>query len=219
MDGHCILLDRADAHFDSRRREQQAFADRNGSGEHGADHDRVALWDRECAVDDETKAAAVGVPAPVTLRRRGQCRAERIDVLARPGRHGKRRNAGEPRRREQRLHVGAHLQDALHADTIALHDHGKPAAHLQQVDDVQMLDRLRHHAVVGRDDEDHEVDARRRPACCARNVRDPVHRQSRSSRRGFRRRRMGSSKRIPDRSKCRAAFPRTADRCRRRSAP
>ena len=50
-------------------------------------------------------------------------------------------------------------RDARGVGEVGLGDHEDAAARAEQMQDVEMLLGLRHHAVVGRDGEQHEVDA------------------------------------------------------------
>ena len=89
-----------------------------------------------------------------------------------------------------------------------------PAAHAECLEHAQVLAGLRHHAVVGRDDEQEEVDAggardhRPHEPLVARHVDDAHAPPARA----------GRAARSPARSRCRARAPGGAGRCRRRSA-
>ena len=77
---------------------------------------------------------------------------------------GGRRNlengsAGEGSAVGKQFDLVAHVADAGGVGKIGLGDDEDAAARAEQMEDVEMLLGLRHHAVVGGDGEEHEVDA------------------------------------------------------------
>ncbi|MNC84609.1 hypothetical protein D3C83_01670 [compost metagenome] len=90
---------------------------------------------------------------------RGQPLLELVDSGAGHGGNGDHRNPGKPGRRQQGRDFRAHGFDALGGDAVGLGDHGDAAGDAEELEYVQVLDRLRHHAVVGRDHQQGEVDA------------------------------------------------------------
>ena len=69
------------------------------------------------------------------------------------------RRAGERGAVGEQLDLVAHLADARGVGEVGLGDDENSAAGAEQMEDVEMLLGLRHHAVVGRDGEQHQVDA------------------------------------------------------------
>ena len=63
--------------------------------------------------------------------------------------------------REQLLDVGAHELEPLLVGEVGLRERDDAALDAEQVDDREVLARLRHDAVVGGDHEQHDVDAGR----------------------------------------------------------
>ena len=150
-------------------------------------------------------------------RRRGRVErpAQLVEAGARARRGLDHRGACERRPREQLLDVGAGELRGLAVDEVALgqRDHGR--AHAEQLEDRDVLARLRHHAVVAGDDEQREVDAGRARDHGAHEALVPGHVDDRE--RAARRQREAAHSRA--RSRCRAPAPRAGGRCRRRSAP
>ena len=62
-------------------------------------------------------------------------------------------------RRQQRLKLGVQLFDARAVDQIDLGDDDGALAHAQQLQDLQMLDGLRHHPIVCGDHQHRKADA------------------------------------------------------------
>ena len=122
------------------------------------------------------------------------------------------RRARERRSRQQLLHVGARQLGALGVDEVALGQRDDGRAHAEQLEDRDVLARLRHHAVVAGDDDQREVDAGRAGDHGAHEALVPRHVDDRE--RAARTAAAGSRSRA--RSRCRAPAPRAAGRCRRR---
>ena len=80
-------------------------------------------------------------------------RAELLDPLAGDRRDRARRRALERGVDGEDLDLLAHLGEAWRVDEIRLGDDHDAALHAEQMQDVEMLFGLRHHAVVGGDDE------------------------------------------------------------------
>ncbi len=66
---------------------------------------------------------------------------------------------GEPGGGEQGFDVVANLPHARFIDAVDFRDHGGAARDVQQVENVEVLDGLRHHAVVGGHHQQREIDA------------------------------------------------------------
>ena len=64
-------------------------------------------------------------------------------------------------RRDRRAHVLLDEREPLVVDEIGLRERDDAAPHAEQLENREMLARLRHHAFVGGDDEQREIDSRR----------------------------------------------------------
>ena len=71
------------------------------------------------------------------------------------------RRARQSRAIGEQFDFVAHFSEARRIDEVGLGDEKDAAPDAEQMEDVQMLLALRHHAVVGRDGEQHQVDAMR----------------------------------------------------------
>ena len=142
------------------RQQRQAVAGADRAAPQRAGHDRAEPFHAEHAIDGQARRLRA---RPV--RDRGELAVELGEQLARPvaghGRELDDRGAGERRAGEQGLHVALRQVQPLALHQVALREHHDPARHAQQLDDREVLAGLRHHAFVGGDHEQHEVDAAR----------------------------------------------------------
>jgi hypothetical protein len=110
------------------------------------------------------------VPTPASEKQRSTARrkcpdaraagsAARVDALAGEARDRQQIGLAQRRRRQQRAHLLAHLGQALRRHQICLGQRHHAAAQAEQIEDGQVLARLRHRPVVGGHHEHHVVDA------------------------------------------------------------
>jgi hypothetical protein len=130
--------------------ERHAVVCQNRARQHGAGHHRAGTGQRERAVDGK----------PETFRGRAHAdRAERIEqqiaqeIHAVAGDGGDRKNVGAAKSRavQQLRDLGFDFRALRFIDQIGLGERDNAAGDAEQIDDGQMLARLRHDAVIGRD--------------------------------------------------------------------
>ena len=161
--GRAVLrVDRAHARRKPGRADRHAVADRDRAGQHGAGHDRAGAGKRERAIDREAEAAVAPRALPMLARGREQALAQRVDALAGDGRDRQDLGAGEAGAGAARARSRPRPRRAASGvDEIGLGQRDDAALDAEQVDDREMLARLRHDAVVGGDHQQHEIDAGR----------------------------------------------------------
>ena len=109
-------------------------------------------------------------------------RAQRRHAVAGNARQCKHGATGERRTTEQGLDVRPRCGHARRLHAVDLGERHRAALHTEQIDDLQVLARLRHHAVVRRHHQQHEVDAGRagehvvHEALVSRHVDEAEHR-------------------------------------------
>ncbi len=144
----------------ARRADEHAIADRNHARQNRAGDDGAGTRQREAAIDRQAKPVVRR-----TQRRLGrfaqQTRAQLAEPLARARRHGKNVGAGQRGRCERVADFGFDVAPPRLVDEIDFAQHDQAATYAQQIDDRQMLARLRHDAVVGGDDQQQKIDAAR----------------------------------------------------------
>ena len=100
--------------------------------------------------------------APATSLRRIDNRLPNfVDAQSRMGRNSDSRRIGQKRRRNQLGDFHFDQFQLLFVGQVALRDRDHAAPDAQQLQHGQVLARLRHHRIVGRDDQQRRVDARR----------------------------------------------------------
>ena len=156
--GVAVFLDAAHTHFDAARREHQFVAGSDCAVEDRAGDDGTAASHGENAVDCIAKIAPRVLAAAMFPRSSGQDFAQLVDAVAADCRHRQHFDPGERRGREQCAHLGGHFIDALRWHAVGLGDDGDAAFDRQEVDDIEMLDSLRHDAVIGSHDQHDEID-------------------------------------------------------------
>ena len=154
-----VRVDRAHAGVRASEQGAHFVAHRHLAAHRGAGHDQARAGDREAAVHREAEITA-GLPPARLVRGLLHEMKQRGDPFIRHRRHRKNRAAGEARRRQQRADFGAHLVDARARHAVDLGERDRPARYAEEVEDREVLAGLRHRAVVGGDDEEHEIDAR-----------------------------------------------------------
>jgi hypothetical protein len=95
----------------------------------------------------------------VRLRGGSKLAAKYVHPDAADSGYGKYRNRCQLGCREQAAHVGGDFGDALSGNAVSLRDNGDAARDIEQVYDMEMLDGLRHDAVIRRHDQHHVIDA------------------------------------------------------------
>ena len=154
-------LNAANARRVSAREDANALITIDAAGPDGArDHGARSL-DRERSIDGQAKQIIV---ARVAERRAPRLRARlRNSAMPRPvcadGRHDRR--VGKRTRRDRGAHILLDEREPLVVDQIGLRERDDAASYAEQLEDREVLSRLRHHAFVGGNDEQGEVDARR----------------------------------------------------------
>ena len=90
---------------------------------------------------------------------------------------------GETRLHQETAERGANLSDPIGVNEVALTQRDFAAFDSEQIDDLEMLPRLRHRRVIASNDQQHEVDAgRARYQAVDENARDRAHPQSQACR-------------------------------------
>ena len=95
------------------------------------------------------------------LRRRMQMLAQGFDPLPAHRGYREHRAAGKRGAGEQRCRSRSTSISARGVDAVGLGQRDRAACDAEQVEDAEVLARLRHHAVVGGDHQQREVDAGR----------------------------------------------------------
>jgi hypothetical protein len=150
----------AHAHCTAARRDDEPIADRDPPRGGGAGDDGADAGQREAAVHREAKVAALARRSRFGARL-GEVLRKRLHALAGDAGHRQHVGAGERGGREQRAHLGCGLRKALAGYQIGLGQRDDAAREAEQVEDGQVLARLRHRPVVGGNHEQHMVDAGR----------------------------------------------------------
>ena len=196
------------------RADGDAIADRDRARQHRAGDHRAGARQRERAIDREAEAAAARRARAASRARREQLLAQRVDAFAGHDRDRNDLGAGEPVAEQRVRDLGRRPRRAARPTRVGLGQRDDAARDAEQVDDREMLARLRHHAVVGRDHQQHEIDAGRArqhvvdEPLVARHVDEAEHRAVRRA----------ADRRSRDRSRCRAPSLPSGGRYRRRSA-
>ncbi|MDA1118323.1 MAG: hypothetical protein O2979_10050 [Proteobacteria bacterium] len=148
----------AHARAPARGQHLHVVAHRDGARERSAGDHQAKSVDDERPVHVHAKALRQAARRDVPGLR-GEPRAQRLHAGA--GRRGNREDLGaaEPSTGEQRLRFAAGLGDALGRYAVDLGEHREQPRRAKPVEDLEMLARLRHRAVVGRHHQQREVDA------------------------------------------------------------
>ncbi len=142
----------------AERGQQQPVAGGDAACVHRAGDDEPGSRQREGPVDRQAEAAAAAAIAGLGGGD-GKDRAQLVDPVAAMRGDGQHVDAGEGRVTEERMDLRGDGGDALGRRPVGLGEHGDAARDAQQVEDGEMLARLRHDPVVGSDDEHDEIDA------------------------------------------------------------
>ena len=158
--GRAVLgVDRTHAGGEAGRADGELIADRDTAREDRSGHDGAGPVQRERAIDREAKAP-VGPARRESLGGQGQMRVEVGDALAGHDRDRQDLRRCQRAAGERGADLGGDRLAPLGRGEIGLGQGDDAAVDPEQVDDRQMLARLRHDPVVGRDHEQHVVDAR-----------------------------------------------------------
>src|SRR3984885_2091270 len=151
-------LDRAYAYLVAGRQYAELVADADLSAHRSAGDDDAVALDDEGAIEWQAEDAG-GAAGLEAIELADYFGAQLLEAGA-----GGRRDlddgcAGEGGAVGQQFDFVAHVAEAGGVGEVGLGDHEDAATRAEQMEDVEMLLGLRHHAVVGRDGEEHEVDA------------------------------------------------------------
>ena len=128
-----------------------------GAHRSAGDDDAVSL-DDERAIERQPEDAG-GAARLEAVELTDDLVAQFVEAHASDRRDLDDRRAGERGAVGQQFDFVAHVADARGVGEVGLGDHEDAAAGAEQMQDVEMLLGLRHHAVVGRHGEQHEIDA------------------------------------------------------------
>ena len=152
-----VLLETPHSHLAPARDNLQLLANAERPVDQGAGHDCAKPADGENPIDRQPRAAQIG-PG----RRRVQQGVEPVwqEVEPRAGLGGDRHDLGSSERgaRETVRDFGADELQPVRLDQVGLGQHDESAGDLEEVNDLQVLNRLRPDALVGRDHEQHRVE-------------------------------------------------------------
>ena len=160
VSGPVLRMNAADANCFARGCKPQRVATGNATGEDRTRDDGAMAREREDAIDREPEQTVVAPCLPMDGRF-AQCCIKGGDTgIGGHVRAGfKDARAGQWGSFEQGLDLRTDLGVPRLVDAIDLRHRHRAGGDAEQLQDCQMFARLRHHAVVGRDDEQGEVDA------------------------------------------------------------
>ncbi len=159
LDGRTVTLQTAHARAAAARQQLDGVADRQRAAHQRARHDGAEAAHREGAIDAEPRrTAARRVRRGFGCQRR-ELRAQRFHASARPRRDAHDFGFGECAAREQVAHFLFGDRRSLVVSHVHLGERDDAAIEAEHLTDRQVLARLRHHALVGGDHQQHEVDA------------------------------------------------------------
>ncbi len=151
-------LDRTHADLVARRQHAELLSDADLGAHRGAGDDDAVSLDDERAIERQAEDAG-GAARLEAVELANDLGAQLVEAGAGRRRDLDDRRAGERGAFRQQLDLVAHVADARGVGEVGLGDDEDAAAGAEQVEDVEMLLGLRHHAVVGRHGEQHEIDA------------------------------------------------------------
>ena len=181
-DGLAVRLDAAHLGLEPAGVDLDALVEGEPAGGDRAGHHRAEAPDREHAVDRQPEGG-VGPArrAPRARARRAWRAAPAAPRRSWPRRAGWARPRGTCRARKPRTSSRTSSSQSGSARS-ALVSTTRPLRDPEQLADGEVLARLRHHPLVGRDDQHDEVDAARaRRACSSRTARARARRRCRAS--------------------------------------
>ena len=128
--------------------------------QHRAGDHRASTLQGERAIHREPETPLVGAAAkPLGFGK--QPLAQFIDALPGLARHRDHVGVAQRRGRQHIGDLGLHRRQTIGINQIGLGDGDEAMADPEQIDDRQMFHGLRHHAVVGGDHQQHEINATR----------------------------------------------------------
>ena len=160
LDGLVVALEAADADGPAGGEPVEVIAHRDAPRGDRAGNHRAVAGDREGPVDRHPEEAGI-VARGDRGTERSECLAEFLNPLAGHGRGLDDRGRFEKRTRHEGLDVVLDEGQPGGIGQVALGQHDEPGGEPEQAEDFQVLAGLRHHRVVGRDDEQGQVKAGR----------------------------------------------------------
>src|SRR5712692_7884780 len=156
LDRLAMHLYRTNAYLLAGRQHAQLLPGPHHRAHGGAGYDRAMALDHKRAVDRQPKEAG-GTARLEAIELARNLRAQLIEAYPAQRRDRDYRRALEPGGVGEQLDFFAHFREAFIIRQVRLRDQEDAALDAKQMQDVEMLLALRHHAVVGRDREQHEV--------------------------------------------------------------
>ncbi len=153
-----MLLEPPDPHATPARDKLQLVAHADRPVDECAGDHRAEAAHGEDAIDREARAAGVGARLGV-VQDAIEGDFEVVEALAREGRDSDDRRFCQRRRLDGRLDLFGHQCPPLIVDKVDLRQCHNPSLDLEQVDDLEVLARLRPHPFIGRDHKNHGVEA------------------------------------------------------------
>ncbi len=151
-------LDRAHAHLVARRQHAQFVTDADLGAHRGPGDDDAVSFDDKRAIEREPEDTG-GAARLETVELADDLRAQRVKAESGDRRDLDHRRAGERGAVCHQLDLVAHVAEARSVGQVGLGDHEDAPPGAEQMQNGQMLLGLRHHTIIGRDGEQHEVDA------------------------------------------------------------
>ena len=162
LDGCSVLLDAAHPHAAPDGKQLQLVVDAHRAAPKRARDDGAGAFDREGAVDRQARRSAVRVVDARRIAAGVRYRLlEFVQTRSVVCRHGDDRGRGVRRLRKAGADLVAHELRPLGVDEVGFGQRDDHRAHAEQLEHVQMLDRLGHDAVIGGDAQERNVDAGR----------------------------------------------------------
>ena len=155
-----LRVDRAYAGGQAGRADDHLIADGHGTRKDGSGYDRPGSLDREAAVDRQPETAA-RLPAPEHACGAGDLGPQRRDPLPRDRGDGEYLRICDRRAGNLVADCSFDFAKAFLRHQIGLGQRDETMFDAKKIDDGQVLSGLRHDAVVGRDDQQDEIDAAR----------------------------------------------------------
>ena len=159
LGGAVLRVQAADADGEAVRAGDEVVARRDAAGEHGAGDDGAGALQGEAAVDGEAERGVGRRRRAGVSGDRGEAGAQLVDAGAGGGGDLDDRGVLEAGAEQGVGDAGAGGGDAVRVDEVGLGQGDEAAAEAEEVEDREVLAGLRHHPVVGGDDEEREVDA------------------------------------------------------------
>src|SRR6266851_5725423 len=156
LDRLAMHLYRTNAHLLAGRQHAQLLPGPHHRAHGCAGYDRAMALDHKRAVDWQPKEPG-WAPRLEAVELAGNLRAQLIEAHPAQRRDRDYRRALEPGGVGEQLDFFAHFREAFLVGQVRLRDQEDAALDAKQMQDVEMLLALRHHAVVGCDREQYEV--------------------------------------------------------------